>query len=285
MTMPSTLISIADVQTRRQAWDSDGAKVAFVPTIGALHQGHLSLVKQARNLADRVIVSIFVNPAQFAPGEDLSKYPRTLSADLELLARENVEAVFLPSDATMYPDGFQTYVHGKGMALQLEGSSRKHHFEGVLTVVLKLFNLVQPHVAIFGKKDYQQWRLIEQMVADLNLPIKIMGGETLRESDGLAMSSRNRYLSEGERQLAPFIYQGLLAAMAGFAAGERSPEVLIANCRNVIEQHQDFVVDYIELRQRRDLLPCGTSVAEEASVMLVAARLGTTRLIDNMEMD
>ena len=284
MTMPSTLISIADLQARRQAWERDGVKVAFVPTMGALHQGHLSLVKQARDLADRVIVSIFVNPTQFGPGEDLSRYPRTLSADLELLASENVEAVFLPSDATMYPDGFQTYLHGKGMALQLEGSSRKHHFEGVLTVVLKLFNLVQPHVAIFGKKDYQQWRLIEQMVADLNLPVKIIGCETKRELDGLAMSSRNRYLSERERQLAPSIYQGLLAAKAGFAAGEHSPEALISSCRNVIEQQQDFVVDYIELCQRRDLLPCGTSVAE-ASVMLVAVRLGTTRLIDNMEMD
>ena len=281
--LPSTLITIADLQARRQLWAQDGNRVAFVPTMGALHEGHLTLVREARKAADRVIVSIFVNPTQFAPHEDLSKYPRTLSADLELLATEKVDAVFLPSDATMYPSGFQTFVHGKGMALTLEGVSRKHHFEGVLTVVLKLFNLVRPDIAFFGKKDYQQWRLIDQMVADLNLPIRIVGCETKRESDGLAMSSRNRYLNPQERSLASALYQGLTTAKSLFVQGDRNPESLLDACRTKLEEVPNLVVDYVEIRKQKDLTPYVTTI-DEPPVMLVAVKLGSTRLIDNMEL-
>ena len=161
---PKTLITLEELGNVRHGWATDGARVAFVPTMGALHEGHLSLVKQARGLADRVMVSIFVNPTQFGPTEDFAKYPRTLKADLELLSTLEVEAVFLPNAQTVYPDGYQTFVHNQVMSQGLCGATRKNHFEGVLTVVLKLFNLVQPHVAVFGKKDYQQWRLIEKKI-------------------------------------------------------------------------------------------------------------------------
>ena len=282
--LPSTLISIADLKARRDTWAAEGHRLAFVPTMGALHEGHLSLVRAAKSAADRVIVSIFVNPTQFAPSEDLSKYPRTISADLELLASEAVDAVFLPNDTTMYPEGFQTFVHGKGMALQLEGISRPHHFEGVLTVVLKLFNLVQPDIVFFGKKDYQQWRLISQMVTDLNLPVKVVGCETVRESDGLAMSSRNRYLSGSERPIAAAIFQGLDAARQLYRQGERSTSKLLAACHSQITAHPELLLEYIEIRRRRDLNAFETDLTEEA-VLLLAAKLGKTRLIDNIELD
>jgi pantoate--beta-alanine ligase len=282
--LPSTLISIADLQARRDTWTAEGHRVAFVPTMGALHDGHLSLVRAARAQADRVIVSIFVNPTQFAPHEDLSKYPRTISADLELLASEQVDAVFLPNDTTMYPEGFQTFVHAKGMALQLEGVSRPHHFEGVLTVVLKLFNLVKPDVVFFGKKDYQQWRLIEEMVQDLNLAIKVIGCETLRDPDGLAMSSRNRYLSAVERPIALAIHRGLQATRQLYREGERSSAKLLAICHTEIAAHRELLIDYIEIRKRRDLTPFET-VLDEPAVILLAVKLGSTRLIDNMELD
>jgi pantoate--beta-alanine ligase len=192
MTTPMTLISLSELTDVRNGWEREGAKVVFVPTMGALHEGHMQLVRVARQHGSRVIVSIFVNPTQFGPNEDFAKYPRTLAADLELLAKEKVDAVFLPNAMSMYPDGFQTYVINKTMAKGLCGAVRPGHFEGVLTVVLKLFNLVRPHTAIFGKKDYQQWRLIERMVKDLHLPVMVLGQDTVRESDGLAMSSRNR---------------------------------------------------------------------------------------------
>ena len=281
---PSTLITLAELAAQRGAWDEAGARVAFVPTMGALHLGHLSLVRQARQLADRVLVSIFVNPAQFGPNEDFAKYPRTLAADLELLASLNVEAVFLPSAVTMYPSGFQTYIHNEGMALVLDGQSRPGHFKGVLTVVMKLLLLVRPDVAMFGKKDYQQWRLIEKMVADLCLPCRIVGGETLREVDGLAMSSRNQFLSDQQRSQATAISRGLAAAKAIYSSGERDAGKLTAACRQVLAQGQSLQVDYVELCRSGDLAAVSGEVTAP-SVMLVAAKLGTTRLIDNMEMD
>lgn len=282
--LPSTLISIADLKARRAAWATEGHKVAFVPTMGALHAGHLSLVRAARAQADRVLVSIFVNPTQFAPHEDLSKYPRTISADLTLLASEGVDAVFLPNDTTMYPQGFQTFVHGKGIARLLEGVSRPQHFEGVLTVVLKLFNLVKPDIVCFGKKDYQQWRLIEQMVEDLNFDTKIVGCETLREPDGLAMSSRNRFLSQEDRPVAAAIYQGLQATRHLYESGERSTTKLLAVCHEQIASHKEFQLDYLETRKRSDLSSFESDI-DAPAVVLVAAKIGTTRLIDNIELD
>ena len=284
MSKPSTLITISDLIARRESWQDAGARVALVPTMGALHLGHLSLIRAARDMADRVLVTIFVNPMQFGPLEDLAKYPRTISADLELLGSEQVDAVFLPSDVTMYPSGFQTYVHGKKLALELDGAFRKNHFEGVLTVVLKLFNLVRPDVAVFGKKDYQQLRLIDQMVQDLNVPVKVVGCSTEREPDGLALSSRNRYLSHEERALAPVLYRGLSAAKEAFENGERQVTALIDLCRSCIAKHSEFGIDYIELRQQNDLSKCEGKV-EQPVVMLLAARLGSTRLIDNIELE
>lgn len=279
---PQTLITLAELKALRDGWDRDGARVAFVPTMGALHEGHLSLVKQARQVADRVLVSIFVNPTQFGPSEDFAKYPRTLKADLELLGLQNVEAVFLPNAQSMYPDGYETYVHNKGMAQTLDGLTRKNHFEGVCTVVLKLFNLTRPHLAIFGKKDYQQWRIIEKMVDDLNLPVQVMGGETLREADGLAMSSRNRYLSDVERKLAPRLHQGLIAGKE--AAKKKDAKAVLDAFRKVVAEVPGIDLEYVELRRQKDLKPVEGKI-DQPAVLLTAARIGTTRLIDNLELD
>jgi len=281
---PTTIITLAELAVQRDAWAAAGARVAFVPTMGALHQGHLSLVKMAQSLADQVVVSIFVNPTQFGPNEDLAKYPRTLKGDLELLSGLEVGAVFLPNTATIYPDGFQTYVHNKGMAEDLDGVIRPGHFDGVLTVVLKLFNLVQPHVAVFGKKDYQQWRVIERMALDLNLPLQIVGAEILRDADGLALSSRNRYLSDTERALAVRLCQGLTAAKEVFKAGSREPKNVVDACRQVLGDVAGIALEYSELRRQHDLTPFAGKI-DAPCVLLVAGRVGSTRLIDNMEMD
>ncbi len=280
---PQTLITLAELKAVRDAWDRDGARVAFVPTMGALHEGHLALVKQARGLADCVLVSIFVNPTQFGPTEDFSKYPRTLKSDLELLATQNVEAVFLPNAQAMYPDGYQTYVHNNDVAQTLDGLSRQNHFEGVLTVVLKLFNLTRPHLALFGKKDYQQWRLIERMTVDLHLPLQVMGVETVREADGLAMSSRNRYLSDVERKLAARLHQGLSAGKEAANAKRDATEALDA-FRKVVGEVPGIDVEYVELRRQHDLKPVEGKI-DQPAVMLTAARVGSTRLIDNLELD
>jgi pantoate--beta-alanine ligase len=284
MGTPLTLITPQELAAVRGGWAEAGARVAFVPTMGALHQGHLSLVQRARTLADRVLVSVFVNPLQFGPSEDFAKYPRTLKGDLELLESQGVEAVFLPNAAGMYPDGFQTYVHNKAMAATLDGLSRPGHFEGVLTVVLKLFMLTRPQFAIFGKKDYQQWRLVERMAQDLCLPLEIVGAETLREPDGLAMSSRNRYLGDTERPLAAKLHQGLAAAQAAFKAGSRDAGNLVAAFKRVADGVQGLALEYAELRRQRDLTPFAAKV-DAPCVLLCAARLGATRLIDNLELD
>jgi len=279
---PKTLITLAELREQRDAWERDGVTVAFVPTMGALHAGHLSLVDQARTLADRVIVSVFVNPIQFGPNEDFAKYPRTLAADLELLGAKGVEAVFLPNATTMYPEGFQTYVHNTEMAQGLCGASRKNHFEGVLTVVLKLFHLVRPHVAVFGKKDYQQWRLIGRMVEDLNLPLTVVGGETLRETDGLAMSSRNRYLAPDERQAAICLYRGLAAAKERAQDAGAVASAVVQAFLDVVQLEPQVALEYVELRRQKDLSSLEGSL-DAPAVLLAAAHVGGTRLIDNIE--
>jgi pantoate--beta-alanine ligase len=267
----------------RRAWARAGETVAFVPTMGALHAGHLSLVKQAKDAARRVVVSIFVNPIQFGPSEDFAKYPRTLTQDVELMAPLAVDGVFLPSAATMYPDGFQTYVTNRTMSQGLCGASRPGHFDGVLTVVLKLLNIVAPDVAIFGKKDYQQWRLIEQMARDLALPTTITGGAIVREADGLAMSSRNRYLSDSDRQLAARLNKGLHAARDKYKAGVKQSAELIAAFQQVAVVN-GVALEYAEVRRQADLQPFAGEI-DAPPVMLVAAKIGTTRLIDNLELD
>jgi len=287
MTGPMTLKTIvetAELEAFRLALFSAGKKLAFVPTMGALHDGHISLVKQARQTADAVIVSIFVNPTQFGPGEDFNRYPRTLTEDAKKLAEAGCDAVFLPNIATIYPEGFQTWVRNEPLENQLCGASRPGHFRGVLTVVLKLFNLVRPELALFGKKDYQQWRLIEKMAADLNVPLKVIGSETVREPDGLAMSSRNRYLKPEERAMAVAISRGLKAAVEKYKAGETNAASLTGIVAKEIASQPAIKVEYLTICDQMSLAPVGESVKGPA-VILLAAQLGTLRLIDNMELN
>ena len=287
MTGPMTLKTIvetAELEAFRLALFSAGKKLAFVPTMGALHEGHISLVKQARQTADAVIVSIFVNPTQFGPGEDFNRYPRTLTEDAKKLAEAGCDAVFLPNIATIYPEGFQTWVRNEPLENQLCGASRPGHFRGVLTVVLKLFNLVRPELALFGKKDYQQWRLIEKMAADLNVPLKVIGSETVREPDGLAMSSRNRYLNPEERAMAVAISRGLKAAVEKYKAGETNAATLTGIVAKEMASQPAIKVEYLTICDQMSLAPVGESVKGPA-VILLAAQLGTLRLIDNMELN
>lgn len=256
---------------------------AFVPTLGNLHDGHLSLVRKAKEVADRVIVSVFVNPTQFDKAEDLAAYPRTLENDLALLKKEAVDLVFIPDESEMYPMGSATHVEVDGISDILEGDSRPGHFSGVATIVAKLFNLVHPDISIFGKKDFQQLMLIRQMESDLDFGIKIIAAPTAREKSGLAMSSRNNYLDEKQRnEIAPGLYQQMKIAKQRIESGERDYTVLQASCTEALNQ-QGFNTDYFEVRNAVDL-----SVADATSqnlVILVSAWLGKARLIDNITID
>ncbi|MCV7229719.1 pantoate--beta-alanine ligase [Mycolicibacterium komossense] len=256
-----------------------GRRVMLVPTMGALHDGHLALVRAANRVPGSVVVvSIFVNPLQFGPTEDLDAYPRTLDADLELLRSENVEIAFTPTAAAMYPDGPRTSVHPGVLGADLEGSSRPTHFAGMLTVVMKLLQIVRPDRAFFGEKDYQQLVLIRQMVADLNIDTGIVGVPIERESDGLAMSSRNRYLDAEQREQAIALSAALLA---GKYAAAQGPEAAVSAARAVLEEVPAIEVDYLEARGP-GLEP---SPAAGPGRLLVAVRLGTTRLLDNIAVD
>jgi pantoate--beta-alanine ligase len=279
-----TIVEIPALDAFRLSLFSGGRKLAFVPTMGALHEGHISLVQQAKQHADAVICSIFVNPSQFGPGEDFNRYPRTLTEDVAKLAAAGCDAVFLPNVATIYPAGFQTWVRNETLENDLCGASRPGHFRGVLTVVLKLLNMVRPEFALFGKKDYQQWRLIEKMALDLNVPVKIMGGETIREADGLAMSSRNRYLKPEERPMATAISKGLRAAVERHKAGEKNPKSLIEIVAKEISAQPAMKLEYLTIRDQVSLAEVPGSISGPA-VILVAARLGDLRLIDNMELN
>jgi pantoate--beta-alanine ligase len=256
-----------------------GRRVMLVPTMGALHDGHLALVRSAKRVPGSVVVvSIFVNPLQFGPTEDLDAYPRTLDSDLELLRAEGVEAVFTPNVSAMYPDGPRTTVHPGPLGAQLEGASRPGHFAGMLTVVLKLLLIVRPDRAFFGEKDYQQLALIRQMVDDLNVEVRVVGVPIVRESDGLAMSSRNRYLTAEEREQAGALSAALLAGMYGAAGGA---DAALDAARAVLDEVPAFDVDYLEVRGPQ-LEP---APAYGPARLLVAARLGTTRLLDNIAVD
>jgi pantoate--beta-alanine ligase len=283
VSIPATLISLSEVSEFKKALRLEQSTLAFVPTLGALHRGHLELVKVAAQNADRVVVSIFVNPAQFGPNEDFSKYPRTVREDIELLAALNVDAVFLPNTATIYPEGYQTYITNRKIAGGLCGASRPGHFDGVLTVVMKLINIIGADVAVFGKKDYQQLRLIETMFRDLNHPVKVLPVETVRESDGLALSSRNRYLSDVERELAVRLNKGLKAAGSAYLKGVRSAESLIKEFRDVAAV-DGIAIEYAEIRRQRDLSEFEGNI-DQPPVLLAAAKIGSTRLIDNLELD
>lgn len=254
-----------------------GRQVVLVPTMGALHEGHLELVRHAKRTPNSVVIaSIFVNPLQFGAGEDLDKYPRTLDADLDLLRGEGVELVFAPAVADMYPDGRRTMVCAGPSGDELEGASRPGHFSGMLTVVAKLLLITSPHSAFFGEKDYQQLTLIRQMVRDLNLDTRIVGVPTVRESDGLAMSSRNRYLNHQQRSAATALCAALVA---GAHAGHDGPDAVLAAAREVLAAEPSLEVDYLEIRSP-ELGPVPPDGG--AARLLVAARLGATRLIDNV---
>jgi pantoate--beta-alanine ligase len=279
-----TVQDAAGLRAAIRGWRIQGQTVGFVPTMGNLHEGHHSLIKLARARADRVVASVFVNPTQFGPGEDFERYPRTLAQDQAGLAEMDCDLLFAPDVATIYPFGAaqSVSIHVPGITDTLEGAHRPGHFDGVATVVCKLFNLVQPDVAVFGQKDCQQLKVIERMVRDLALPLKVLAAPTLRAADGLALSSRNQYLTEAERALAPQIHQTLLKMRELLEKG---------HARKVIEQvaastleRAGFEPDYAVIRRAEDLAEPADN-ERQGLVALIAARLGSTRLIDNLPFD
>jgi pantoate--beta-alanine ligase len=267
------------LRSRLAAVREQGRSIGLVPTMGALHEGHLSLVRAARKRCDFTVATIFVNPTQFGPNEDFERYPRTLDADLALLQREQTDLVFAPSRNEMYDADHQTYVDVEGLTTVLEGAIRPGHFRGVTTIVLKLFNLVQPKVAVFGQKDFQQATVIKRLVRDLNVPVEIDVQPTVREADGLAMSSRNRYLSAEDRRRALGLSRALQAAQRLFAEGEPSTERLVSAMWSALSESGVDQIDYAVVCDAESLAPLER--IESRGVALIAARAGTTRLIDN----
>lgn len=273
---------IHDVQEMQQfalEQKRQGRRIAFVPTMGFLHQGHASLLREGRKRGDLLVLSIFVNPTQFGPNEDLERYPRNLAGDCSLAEQCGVDVVFAPSAAGMYPPGFQTTVSLGPLTEPLCGASRPGHFNGVAVVVAKLFGIVQPDLALFGNKDFQQLAVIRQMTADLNLAVAIVGMPIVRELDGLAMSSRNSYLSPEERQQALCLYQAVQRVRQLFGSGETSVERLLTEARREIEAVAEAEIDYLELRDGRTLQP--VTQADAGTLFALAVRIGSTRLIDN----
>lgn len=256
-----------------------GRKIAFVPTMGFLHEGHRQLLKTARDYGDAVVLSMFVNPTQFGPTEDYKTYPRDIERDLKIATDDGVDAVFMPEVAAMYPAGHQSFVEVTGVTQGLCGAKRPGHFRGVTTVVMKLFNIVAPDVAIFGEKDFQQLAAVKTMVADLNMDVEIIGVPTIRESDGLAMSSRNAYLSPEERIAAAAIPVALEAAQKDFADGGRDAAFITGRVKKILEKEPLVVVEYIEVCDAMNLTQAGQ--AKPGDRLFVAVRVGRTRLIDN----
>jgi pantoate--beta-alanine ligase len=280
--MPSRIAICRTVRSLREARDAfgRGRTVALVPTMGALHRGHIALVDAARRRADRVIVSIFVNPTQFAPNEDFGSYPRTFATDIAALTQAKADLVWAPTPEVMYPAGFATRIEPGGVAtVGLEDRFRPHFFGGVATVVAKLFTQSRPDVALFGQKDYQQLRVVTQMAADLDLPVTVVGIATVRERDGLALSSRNAYLSAAERRNAPVLCRVLKQGAARIKGGEPPAQVLSEGSAEI--KRAGFTLDYLEARHARTLAP--VSSRQDGPIrLLVAARIGKTRLIDNI---
>ncbi len=276
--------TVSALRAEINAWRQRDLQVAFVPTMGNLHEGHLSLVTEARKLADRVVTSIFVNPLQFDDKADLSVYPRTLDQDIQQLTSVECDLVFTPSAETMYPDGMDkhTIITVPGMDDKLCGRSRPGHFDGVATVVAKLFNMVRADIAVFGEKDYQQLLLIKKMVVELNIPIKIIGLPTFREQNGLAMSSRNQYLTPQQRNQAASLYRILNDIKTKLEKGESKFAILEQKAREEL-QNLGFDPDYVEIRQAGNLELAKQS--DKALRILLAARLGKARLIDNIACD
>ena len=267
---------LKEVRARRR-------RIALVPTMGYLHEGHLLLVREARRLASVVVVSIFVNPTQFGPNEDLDRYPRDMRGDLRKLRQEGVDVVFSPDAAEIYPERYQTYIDVTEVTRDYCGTSRPSHFRGVATVVTKLFTTIQPDVAVFGEKDFQQLVVIRRMVRDLGLDVDVVGLPTVREEDGLAMSSRNAYLSPAQRQQATTIYRGLRKAKRLLDSGERDAAELAAIAIDLLREEQDLVIDYVAVCDPETLerIP----EVEKEAVLLVAVKVGDTRLIDNIRLE
>lgn len=270
--------SIEDVRKLRK--EDSNRSWGLVPTMGYLHNGHLSLVKRARGENERLAISIYVNPTQFAPGEDLDSYPRALERDLQLLEAEGVDLVFAPTDSIMYPQGFQTYVTVSELTKPLEGSSRPTHFQGVTTIVAKLFNIIQPTRAYFGQKDAQQTIVLKQMVRDLNFDVELVICPIAREEDGLAQSSRNRYLTAEQRKGADALYRALVSAKAAYQAGENSGEKIRQIMRDVINQEPLAKIDYVSVADPNTLIDLDKVTGEV--LFSTAVVFGKTRLIDNL---
>ncbi len=279
MTLPQTVETIAELRATVAAWRQEGLRVGLVPTMGALHAGHISLTKLALQRADRCIVSIFVNPTQFAPTEDLDKYPRQLAADLDSLAHAGVHVAFTPSAAEMYPEGFATRISVGGPSAGLETDFRPHFFEGVATVVAKLLLQAAPDCAVFGEKDYQQLCVVRQLCRDLDIPVEIIGAPTVRDEQGLAMSSRNAYLSPAEIGIARQLNKVLRRAAEALRSGALAADTLATARQGMLDAGFD-AVDYVEARESLTLAPWKR---DRAGRILAAARLGNTRLIDNLE--
>ncbi len=270
----------ADVRNAVTAWREKGQRIAFVPTMGALHAGHLALVDHARRRAGKVVVSIFVNPKQFGPGEDFERYPRDLEADAEKLREAGADLLFAPSVEEMYPPGFATTVHVAGLSEGMEGARRPGHFDGVATVVARLLGLVLPDVAVFGQKDAQQCAVVMRLVADLGLPVEVLVAPTVRESDGLALSSRNAYLTDAERKAAPALFRALLVTQLVHELGEKKAEKLLHTFRLALDTEPLLALDTVDLVDAATLRP--VEKVERPVLLAAAVRLGRTRLIDNV---
>lgn len=273
---------VKEMMELSKGWCREGKSVGFVPTMGYLHEGHLSLVKRAREENEIVVVSIFVNPTQFGPNEDYNRYPRDLNRDLKLLEPYNVDVVFHPSVDEMYPEGYKTYVEVLDITERLCGKSRPGHFRGVTTVCTKLFNIVKPTRAYFGKKDFQQLVVIKRMVKDLNMDIEIVPMPIVREPDGLAMSSRNTYLNEEERKAATCLYRALKKAQELFEKGERDPKRLKEEITRIIESERLAKIDYVEVVDPENFLP--VDKLTEGTLVALAVKIGPARLIDNTQL-
>lgn len=273
------IASVSEMQEMALAARRAGEEIALVPTMGYLHDGHASLMRAGRKTDGLLVASIFVNPTQFGRNEDLSSYPRDLERDTRIAEAAGVDLLFLPKSDDIYPPGFQTYVNVEEISLPLCGASRPGHFRGVTTVVCKLFNMVQPTSAYFGKKDFQQLAVIRQMVIDLNMPVTIVGMPIVREPDGLAMSSRNAYLAPDERQKALCLSRGLKAARTAYRSGERNVTTLRQMVVDAIEAEKTPMIDYVEFRHGTTLQEVAS--ADDRTLLALAVKVGTTRLIDN----
>jgi pantoate--beta-alanine ligase len=271
---------IREMQKISDKLRKEGKRIGFVPTMGYLHDGHISLVKRVKELCDSVVASIFVNPTQFGPGEDFQRYPRDEEGDRAKLEKAGVEFLFIPEAKEMYPSGYQTYVEVTEVSNGLCGDFRPGHFRGVATVVSKLFNIVKPHVAVFGEKDYQQLLVIERMVEDLNFDIEIIPGTLIREKDGIAMSSRNTYLSPEDRKKATGLYRSLLRAKELFDSGEKKAYNIRLAVEKMIESVEGISLQYVEIRDATTLERVET--VSGPAVVAVAAMVGAVRLIDNI---